>query len=40
MDRLAPRRGRPRKFVAPSRPVTVTLPESLESWRRFWEGRD
>jgi len=26
---LAPRRGRPRKFVAPSRPVTVTLPEHV-----------
>ena len=23
---IAPRRGRPRKFVGPSRPVTVTLP--------------
>jgi len=25
----APRRGRPRKFVAPSRPVTLTLPEHV-----------
>ena len=24
--RLAPRRGRPRKFIGPSRPVTLTLP--------------
>ena len=24
-----PRRGRPRKFTAPSRPVTLTLPESV-----------
>jgi hypothetical protein len=29
-DELAPaRRGRPRKFVRPSRPVTVTLPEDV-----------
>ena len=27
--RVAPRRGRPRKFTAPSRPVTVTLPEHV-----------
>jgi len=27
--RLAPRRGRPRKFITPSRPVTVTLPEPV-----------
>lgn len=27
--RLAPRRGRPRKFTAPSRPVTLTLPEHV-----------
>ena len=27
--RLAPRRGRPRKFIAPSRPVTLTLPEHV-----------
>ena len=26
---LAPRRGRPRKFTAPARPVTITLPESV-----------
>lgn len=26
---LAPRRGRPRKFVEPSRAVTLTLPESV-----------
>jgi hypothetical protein len=26
---LAPRRGRPRKFSAPSRAVTLTLPESV-----------
>ena len=26
---LAPRRGRPRKFTAPARPVTVTLPEHV-----------
>lgn len=26
---LAPRRGRPRKFTAPARPVTVTLPEQV-----------
>ena len=26
---LTPRRGRPRKFIAPSRPVTVTLPEHV-----------
>ena len=25
----APRRGRPRKFTAPARPVTVTLPEHV-----------
>lgn len=25
----APRRGRPRKFASPSRPVTVTLPEAV-----------
>src|SRR3954452_17824720 len=25
----APRRGRPRKFITPSRPVTVTLPEPV-----------
>jgi hypothetical protein len=25
----APRRGRPRKFTVPSRPVTVTLPETV-----------
>src|SRR4051794_31185116 len=25
----APRRGRPRKFTAPSRPVTLTLPEHV-----------
>jgi hypothetical protein len=25
----APRRGRPRKFIAPSRPVTLTLPEHV-----------
>ena len=28
-ERLAPRRGRPRKFITPSRPVTVTLPEPV-----------
>jgi len=27
--RLAPRRGRPRKFTAPSRPITLTLPEHV-----------
>jgi len=27
--RLAPRRGRPRKFITPSRPVTLTLPEHV-----------
>jgi hypothetical protein len=27
--RLAPRRGRPRKFVGPSRPVTLTLPDQV-----------
>jgi hypothetical protein len=27
--RLAPRRGRPRKFIGPSRPVTLTLPERV-----------
>ena len=26
---IGPRRGRPRKFTAPSRPVTVTLPEHV-----------
>ena len=26
---LAPRRGRPRKFTAPARPVTITLPERV-----------
>jgi hypothetical protein len=26
---LGPKRGRPRKFLAPSRPVTVTLPEHV-----------
>ena len=26
---LAPRRGRPRKFTAPARPVTVTLPDHV-----------
>lgn len=26
---LHPRRGRPRKFVGPSRPVTLTLPETV-----------
>jgi hypothetical protein len=26
---LTPRRGRPRKFTVPSRPVTVTLPEHV-----------
>lgn len=26
---LAPRRGRPRKFTAPARPVTFTLPERV-----------
>jgi hypothetical protein len=26
---LAPRRGRPRKFTVPSRPVTLTLPEHV-----------
>jgi hypothetical protein len=26
---LAPRRGRPRKFVAPSRPITLTLPDHV-----------
>jgi len=26
---LEPKRGRPRKFLAPSRPVTVTLPEHV-----------
>jgi hypothetical protein len=26
---LLPRRGRPRKFTVPSRPVTVTLPEQV-----------
>jgi hypothetical protein len=26
---VAPRRGRPRKFTVPSRPVTVTLPEDV-----------
>ena len=25
----APRRGRPRKFIAPSRPITLTLPEHV-----------
>ena len=29
MAPLAPRRGRPRKFTAPARPVTVTLPEHV-----------
>ena len=28
-DALAPRRGRPRKFYAPSRAVTLTLPETV-----------
>jgi hypothetical protein len=27
LDKLVPRRGRPRKFVGPSRAVTLTLPE-------------
>jgi hypothetical protein len=27
--RPAPRRGRPRKFTAPSRPITLTLPEHV-----------
>lgn len=26
---LRPRRGRPRKFIGPSRPVTLTLPENV-----------
>ena len=26
---IVPRRGRPRKFTAPSRPITVTLPEHV-----------
>jgi hypothetical protein len=26
---LAPRRGRPRKFTVPSRPITLTLPEHV-----------
>ncbi|HUR34288.1 MAG TPA: hypothetical protein VM032_10875 [Vicinamibacterales bacterium] len=26
---IAPRRGRPRKFIGPSRPVTLTLPEHV-----------
>jgi hypothetical protein len=26
---LAPRRGRPRKFTAPARPVTITLPDHV-----------
>lgn len=26
---LAPRRGRPRKFTVPSRPITLTLPEGV-----------
>ncbi|PYR92835.1 MAG: hypothetical protein DMF84_11240 [Acidobacteria bacterium] len=26
---LAPRRGRPRKFIVPSRPITLTLPEQV-----------
>ena len=29
LARLAPRRGRPRKFSAAARPVTVTLPEHV-----------
>lgn len=29
MDALEPRRGRPRKFSAPSRAVTLTLPEHV-----------
>jgi hypothetical protein len=29
VDRVAPRRGRPRKFSAPSRAVTLTLPENV-----------
>jgi hypothetical protein len=29
ISRLAPRRGRPRKFIGPSRPVTLTLPEHV-----------
>lgn len=29
LARLTPRRGRPRKFIAPSRPVTLTLPEHV-----------
>lgn len=29
IGRLAPKRGRPRKFVAPSRPVTLTLPDHV-----------
>jgi hypothetical protein len=28
---VAPRRGRPRKFTGPSRPVTLTLPEAVLS---------
>jgi hypothetical protein len=29
LARLAPRRGRPRKFTAPSRPITLTLPDHV-----------
>jgi hypothetical protein len=29
VSRLAPRRGRPRKFAEPSRAVTLTLPENV-----------
>lgn len=29
LARPVPRRGRPRKFIAPSRPVTLTLPEHV-----------
>jgi hypothetical protein len=29
LARLAPKRGRPRKFTAPSRPVTLTLPDHV-----------
>ena len=27
LDKLGPRRGRPRKFMGPSRAVTLTLPD-------------
>jgi hypothetical protein len=38
-DELAPaRRGRPRKFVRPARPITVTLPEDVIEALRAIDG--